>query len=87
MSHSNRKRVVVSRADVRRGVNRKSPNVISHYVPRLIIDANCATCGHVEPSGSDPTSVPKLAVQHTAATGHVVILNGTVDAPENEWRP
>ena len=85
MSHSNRKRVVVSRADVRRGVSRKSRKVTSRYVPRLIIDANCATCGPVEPSGSDRTTVPELAVQHTAATGHVVILNGTVDAPDNEF--
>lgn len=87
MSHNNRKRVVVRRADARRGVSRNSRAVtkFSQYVPRLIMDANCTTCGPVENSSNNPASIPELAMRHTAATGHVVILNGTVDDPDHEF--
>lgn len=85
MSHNSRKRVGVSQADLRRRGPRNSRKVSSSYVPRLLMDANCTMCGPVEPTGNDSTSVPELAARHTAATGHVVILNGTVDAPDNEF--
>jgi hypothetical protein len=85
MSHGNRKRAVVSQAEPRRGVPRSSRKVIRPYVPRLIMDANCTTCGPVGNSSNNPASIPELAMRHTAATGHVVILNGAVDDPDHEF--
>jgi len=49
---------------------------------RLVIEAECTTCGRVSDETSDGLSAVRLALAHTAATGHVVILNGTTDAPE-----
>lgn len=48
---------------------------------RLIIDANCTTCGLIENVSADPFKMPGVAMQHAAHTGHVVILNGTADVP------
>lgn len=50
---------------------------------RLIIDANCTTCGLIDTS-ENPFNAPDLAMEHVAQTGHVVILNGTVDCPGSE---
>lgn len=48
---------------------------------RLIIDANCTTCGLIDNVSDDPFKIPSVAMQHAAHTGHVVILNGTADVP------
>jgi hypothetical protein len=50
---------------------------------RLVIEAACSCCGpiHNAPAGLE---VIEAASAHTAESGHVVILNGTVDRPELE---
>lgn len=48
---------------------------------RLIIDAECSRCGLILSGGLE---VVERATTHTVSTGHIVILNGTVDAPEQE---
>ena len=48
---------------------------------RLVIEAECTTCGRLCDEG-DGISTVQLALVHTTATGHVVILNGTTDLPE-----
>ncbi len=55
--------------------------------PRLILEAACAQCGPLNPANIDPLSIPRLALQHSAETGHVVILNGTADVPDHEFAP
>jgi hypothetical protein len=52
-------------------------------LPRLIINALCTTCGEVSPQVESITSVQE-AVTHVARSNHVVILNGTVDAPDEQ---
>jgi hypothetical protein len=47
---------------------------------RLVIEAECTTCGRVGDE-ADGMSIVQLALEHTVATGHVVILNGTTDVP------
>ncbi len=49
-------------------------------VPRIIIEAMCMNCGPLEDC-SDILEFAKLACAHTSKTGHVVVLNGTVDIP------
>ena len=49
---------------------------------RLVIEAECTTCGRVCDEATDGMSTVQLALTHTAATGHVVILNGTTDLPD-----
>lgn len=46
---------------------------------RLIIDAECTRCGPILSGGLETI---EKATTHTLSTGHIVILNGTVDAPE-----
>ena len=50
---------------------------------RLVIEAACSCCGpiHNAPAGLEAI---EAASAHTAESGHVVILNGTVDRPELE---
>jgi hypothetical protein len=50
--------------------------------PRLVLDAECTTCGPVCDSDANPILVPQLALDHTSHTGHIVVLNGTTDFPE-----
>jgi hypothetical protein len=45
---------------------------------RLVIEAECTTCGRVVDEAAGMSTV-RLALEHTVATGHVVILNGTTD--------
>lgn len=48
---------------------------------RLVLEAQCSICGLL--CGIDRgLSVVQAALAHTAATGHIVILNGTVDVPD-----
>lgn len=49
---------------------------------RLILQADCTTCGRLHDDAVDSFTVPSLAIAHTTATGHVVVLNGTSDLPE-----
>ena len=48
---------------------------------RLIIEAECSRCGSILGGESGLEAIDK-ATSHTLSTGHIVILNGTVDAPE-----
>lgn len=48
---------------------------------RLIIEAECSRCGPILNGGLEAI---EKATTHTLSTGHIVILNGTVDAPEHE---
>ena len=60
-----------------------SPMLCSQNNVRLVIEAACSCCGpiHNAPAGLE---VIEAASTHTAESGHVVILNGTVDRPELE---
>ncbi len=53
--------------------------------PRLIIEALCSTCGALEDAGG--LSAVRLALDHSSAFGHVVILNGTTDLVDDGERP
>ena len=61
-----------------------SPLAISESTIRLVIEAECSCCGPV--SGDENTGLKNIeaALAHTAQTGHVVILNGTVDRRDPE---
>src|SRR5437879_3982939 len=50
--------------------------------PRLVLQPDCTTCGCL--TDERGYSVLKVALDHTAQTGHVVVLNGTTDLPEDE---
>ena len=50
-------------------------------VPRIILELDCATCGRLTPDGN-AVALLEAAKLHTSMTSHVVILNGTVDVPE-----
>lgn len=50
---------------------------------RLVIEAKCSTCG-VLGNEADGSSTLGIVIAHTRATGHIVILNGTCDAPSEE---
>jgi hypothetical protein len=64
---------------------RRRVSAYTRHAARLILDANCTTCGPVG-TATEPWSVPGKAVLHAAKTGHVVILSGTADIPEDESR-
>ena len=53
--------------------------------PRLVLHAECTTCGRINRDEDDPRSVVDIAFDHTDGTGHVVVLNGTTDIPDEEW--
>jgi len=71
-STNRRKAVVLSKATAK---------PVGQQQARLIIDANCTTCGLIDNLSDDPFMVQDAAVQHAAETGHIVILNGTADLP------
>jgi hypothetical protein len=52
--------------------------------PRLVMEATCARCNSLSGVCKNPWSAAKLATEHAAKTGHVVILNGTADIPDQE---
>ena len=58
------------------------PNMADLSSPRLVIDADCTTCGPIASGGSDGILIIRSALAHSATTKHVVILNGTTDVPE-----
>jgi hypothetical protein len=53
--------------------------------PRLVMQADCTTCGRLNHDEDNPLLVVDIALEHTAGTGHVVVLNGTTDLPGKEW--
>ena len=53
--------------------------------PRLVVDAHCPACGFLnDDQQADGFLNISLALEHTSAHGHVVILNGTTDIPSDE---
>ena len=46
---------------------------------RLVIEAECTTCGPICDDTQNGISIVQLALEHSTATEHVVILNGTTD--------
>jgi hypothetical protein len=51
----------------------------------LIVDAHCPACGFLNnDQQADGLFNMSLALEHTSAHGHVVILNGTTDIPIHE---
>ena len=50
---------------------------------RLVIEVTCSSCGPIHSSLAGWEAI-EAASAHTAKTGHVVILNGTVDRPDLE---
>lgn len=79
---------------VKRAISRKrlpraknnSRRIVKAYEARLIMDAQCTRCGPMALNQHSYDSVTMLAKRHTAATGHLVILNGTTDAPDMEFK-
>lgn len=55
--------------------------------PRLVLHAECTTCGRLNGDEDNPLTVVDIALDHTDGTGHVVVLNGTADIPDEEWIP
>ena len=53
---------------------------------RIVIEAECSSCGPVVRNPTAGLDIIHHAARHTAETGHVVILNGTVDRPDLEER-
>jgi hypothetical protein len=53
---------------------------------RLVIEAQCSRCGPISISESTGFEHIDAALAHTAQTGHVVVLNGTVDRLDLEGR-
>ena len=51
---------------------------------RLIVEAECTTCGPLCSTHGVEVAAIKAALAHTAKTGHVVVLNGTSDLPETD---
>lgn len=49
---------------------------------RLVIEAECSSCGSVCDREIDGFKAVQAALVHTSVTGHIVILNGTADLPE-----
>ena len=62
-----------------------SPNSeVSRPFVRIVIEAECNQCGPIVQQDCDAGAILQAATLHTAVTGHVVILNGTVDLPQLE---
>lgn len=66
------------------GTRSDSPhsNMTDRQSAKLVIDADCTTCGPIASGVSDGISIVRTAMAHSAATKHVVVLNGTTDVPE-----
>ena len=55
-----------------------------HEPPRLILHADCTTCGRLNQDEDASCRVVDIARGHTEGTGHIVVLNGTTDIPDEE---
>ncbi len=60
------------------------PDASNDRDSRLVIEAQCSICGPLEEPHADGLLTVRLAIRHSSALGHVVILNGTTDLPEDE---
>ena len=56
--------------------------VLRKSAPRLVLHADCTTCGPVCDTHGDVGLISRSALDHVAQTGHVIVLNGTADIPE-----
>jgi transposase len=54
--------------------------------PRLIIEAHCSICGPLHDQLQEGLSTLRLAMRRSSSLGHVVVLNGTTDLPEDSER-
>lgn len=54
---------------------------VAHEPARLVLHADCTTCGRLNRDEDASSSVVDTALGHTDGTGHVVVLNGTTDLP------
>jgi hypothetical protein len=52
--------------------------------PRLVLHADCTTCGRLNRDDDASAAVLELALDHTDGAGHVVVLNGTTDIPDED---
>ncbi len=50
---------------------------------RFVIEPYCSSCGDFIDHSLLPLDAIQRAIAHVAKTGHIVVLNGTVDVPEN----
>lgn len=55
-----------------------------HEPPRLVVHADCTTCGRLNQDEDASSRVVDIALNHTDGTGHIVVLNGTTDLPDEE---
>lgn len=51
---------------------------------RVVIEAECSRCGPLSAHETAGLGNIDAALAHTAQTGHVVILNGTVDRGDEQ---
>lgn len=61
-----------------------SSSPMTPEAPRLVLHADCTTCGRLNREEDNPLSVVDVALDHTDGTGHIVVLNGTTDLPDEE---
>ena len=52
--------------------------------PRLVLHADCTTCGRLNRDDDVSAAVLEIALDHTEGTGHVVVLNGTTDIADED---
>lgn len=65
---------------------RRTSSAISNAPPpRLVLHADCTTCGRLNGDEDNPLTMVDIALDHTDGTGHVVVLNGTTDIPDEGW--
>ena len=55
-----------------------------HEPPRFVLHADCTTCGRLNQDEDASSQVVDIALDHTDGTGHIVVLNGTTDLPNEE---
>lgn len=51
---------------------------------RIVVEAECSSCGPIFEAQNEASQILEAATAHTTSTGHLVILNGTIDAPQLE---
>ena len=51
---------------------------------RVVVEAECSSCGPIFPTQNEALQTLEAATAHTTSTGHLIILNGTIDAPQLE---
>jgi hypothetical protein len=59
-------------------------SVIALSEIRIVIEAECSRCGPLSAQENTGLGNIDAALAHTAQTGHVVILNGTVDRGDEQ---